>query len=164
MRKITIAIMFVLLVSISVLAQKEAKTDDSKDVLAVVNKLFDKMKEHKPDEIVALHTADAQLVALIKQADGKSKIQTLKTEEFSKQFAVKKAEIKETMYAPKTEVFGDLALVSGRYVFFVNGKVSHCGLNAFHLVRTDEGWRIAGISSTLEPQGCTDQEKKMKAD
>ena len=67
------------------------------------------------------------------------------------------------MYAPEVKIFGDLALVFGRYVFFVDNKISHCGVNAFHLVRTDTGWLIAGASTTIEPQGCTEQEKAMKA-
>jgi hypothetical protein len=142
---------------------KKEKTDDKKDVIAVVNKLFDKMAEHKPAEIVALHTPEAQLVALIRQPNGTSRIQTFKTEQFSKNFAVKRGEIEELMYGHQIQVHGDLALVSGRYVFFVNGKISHCGVNAFHLVRTADGWRIGGASSTIEPGGCTDKEKAMKA-
>jgi hypothetical protein len=138
------------------------KADDSKDALAVVNKMFDMMAAHKPAEIVALHTPEAQLVAVMKNREGKTAIRTFKAEDFSKNFAEKKAEILEDMYAPKVELYGDLALISGRYVFFVNGKISHCGVNAFHLVRTDAGWRIAGASSSMEPAGCTDEEKARK--
>ena len=149
------------LLSISAFAQKD---DDSKAALAVVNKLFDMMAAHDPAGIVALHTADAQLVAVMKNKEGKSAVKTFKAEDFSKNFAVKKAEILEDMYAPKVEISGDFAQVWGRYVFFVGGKISHCGVNAFHLVRTDAGWKIAGAASTMEPQGCTEQEKARKPD
>lgn len=150
------------IMTISAGAAFAQKADDSKDAIAVVNKMFDMMAAHKPSEIVALHTAEAQLVALNKNKEGKSVIRTFKAEEFSKFFAEKKAEIFEDMYAPKAEITGDFAQVWGRYVFYVNGKISHCGVNAFHLVRTDAGWRIAGAASTMEPQGCTEQEKAMK--
>ena len=66
------------------------------------------------------------------------------------------------MYDPKVELFGDLAMVWGRYVFFLNGKILHCGVDSFHLVRTDANWKIVNASSTLEPNGCTDKEKKMR--
>jgi hypothetical protein len=158
MKKILATIIFTLAISISAFAQ-----NDSKDALGVVNKLFEMMAAHKPAEIVALHTPEAQLVAIIKNKEGKTVIRTIKAEDFSKNFAEKKAELLEDMYAPKVELFGDFAQITGRYVFFVNSKVLHCGVNAFHLVRTDAGWRIAGASSTMEPQGCTDQEKAMKA-
>jgi hypothetical protein len=160
MKKILTAIIFTLTISLTAFAQKAG---DAKDALGVVNKLFEMMAAHKPGEIVALHTPEAQLVALIKNKEGKSANQVFTAEAFSKNFAKKRGELKEDMYAPKTEVFGDLAMVWGRYVFFIDGKVSHCGVNAFHLVRTDAGWRIANASSTIEPQGCTEQEKAMKA-
>lgn len=160
MKKTASAILFIFVISISSFAQK---ADDAKDALAVVNRLFEMMAAHNPAEIVALHTPEAQLVAVMKNKEGKTVNRTIKAEDFSKNFAEKKAEILEDMYAPKTEVFGDFAQVWGRYVFFVNGKISHCGVNAFHLVRAEAGWRIAGASSTMEPQGCTEQEKMMKA-
>lgn len=160
MKKLTIIFSIIALFSISAFAQK---ADDSKDALAIVNKMFDMMAAHKPTEIVALHTPEAQLVAIMKNKEGKSVNRTFKAEDFSKNFAEKRGEILEDMYAPKVEIHGDFAQVWGRYVFFVNGKISHCGVNAFHLVRTDAGWRIAGASSTMEPQGCTEEEKVRKA-
>jgi hypothetical protein len=160
MKKILTAIIFTMVISLPAFAQK---SDDEKAALAVVNKMFEMMAAHKPAEIVALHTAEAQLVAVMKNKEGKSVSRTFAAEAFSKNFAEKRAELKEDMYAPKVEIHNDLALVWGRYVFFVNGKISHCGVNAFHLVRTDAGWRIAGASSSMEPQGCTEQEKAMKA-
>ncbi len=159
MKKIILIVIFTLSISIAVSAQK---ADDAKDALAVVNKMFDMMAAHNPAEIVALHTAEAQLVALSKNKEGKTVIRTFKAADFSKFFAEKKSEILEDMYAPKVEISGDFAQIYGRYVFYVNNKISHCGVNAFHLVRTDAGWRIAGASSTMEPQGCTEQEKAMK--
>ena len=160
MKKILVAVIFTLAISVSAFAQK---ADDSKDALAVVNKLWEAMTAHKPADIVALHTAEAQLVAIIKNKEGKSVIRTLKAEEFAKGFAEKKGEILEDMYAPKVETSGDFAQVYGRYVFFVDGKVSHCGVNAFHLVRTDAGWKIAGAASTIDRQACTEEEKLRKA-
>jgi hypothetical protein len=161
MKKSVLIFTIIALFSVSALAQK---TDDSKDALAVVNKLFAEMAAHNPAGIVALHTPEAQLVAVMKNREGKTVNRTFAAEAFSKNFAEKKSEILEDMYAPRVEVFGDFAQVWGRYVFFVNGKISHCGVNAFHLVRTDAGWRIAGASTTMEaPQTCTEEEKAMKA-
>lgn len=160
MKKTALFFSIIVAFSVSAFAQK---TDDEKAALAVVNKMFEMMAAHKPAEIVALHTAEAQLVMVNKNKEGKTVNRTFAAEAFSKNFAEKRAELREDMYAPKVEIHNDLALVWGRYVFFVNGKISHCGVNAFHLVRTDAGWRIAGASSSMEPQGCTEQEKAMKA-
>jgi len=66
MYKFLAATFFILIISASAFAQNKAKADDAKDALAVVNKLFDLITAHKPDEIIALHTPESQLVALIK--------------------------------------------------------------------------------------------------
>jgi hypothetical protein len=158
MKKFAGLLFVMLVVASSVFAQK---ADDSKDALAVVNKLWAEMAAANPAGIVALHNPGAQLVAVIKNKEGKSVVRNLTADDFSKNFAVKK-ELKEDMYAPEVRVDGDVALVWGRYVFFVEGKVSHCGLNAFHLVRTDGGWKIGGIASTIDPGACTEAEKARK--
>jgi hypothetical protein len=160
MKKTALIFSIIALLTSSAFAQK---VDDSKDALAVVNKLFAEMEAHNPPGIVALWTPEAILAAAIKNKEGKSIIRSFPVETFSKNFAEKKGEIKEDMYAPEVKIFGDLALVFGRYVFFIDAKISHCGVNAFHLVRTDAGWKIANASTTIEPQGCTEAEKAMKA-
>ena len=43
-----------------------------------------------------------------------------------------------------------IATVWTPYDFWIDGKFSHCGIDAFDLVKTDEGWKIAGGSYTLE--------------
>lgn len=161
MKKIITAIILTLAFSALAFGQK---TDDKTAAENVVNTMFAEMANHNPEAIKAVYLPEALLVALIKNKEGKTVTRFLSGETFSKGFAVKKSELKEDMYEMKTEIFGDLALVHGRYVFFVDKKISHCGVNAFHLVRTDAGWKIGGASSTIEPNGCTAKEKKRKVE
>jgi hypothetical protein len=52
-------------------------------------------------------------------------------------------------------VQGHLAMVWLPYDFYQNGQWSHCGVNAFILLRRPEGWRIASIAWTVEqPPAC----------
>lgn len=134
---------------------------ENKDALGAVNNLFSLMAAHKPAEIIAAHTPESQLTALIAGRDGKSRIENLTREAFSKFFEKKTAELAEKMYDEKIRVDGDLATVDGRYVFTVNGKLQHCGMNSFHLVRTADGWKLGNSISTIEPNGCTEKEKAM---
>lgn len=142
-----------------VLAQRSV---DEKAAVDVANKMFAEMANHDPAAIAALYLPGSQLAAVIKNKEGKSVTKFFTGEAFSKNFAEKKSEIKEDMYEVEAKIYGDLALVFGRYVFFVDNKISHCGVNAFHMVRTDSGWKIANAASTIEPQGCTDKEKAMR--
>lgn len=51
---------------------------------------------------------------------------------------------------PTVLIDGDLAVVWGRYVFEVDGQRSHVGTDAFCLVRTEDGWRVAGGAYSVE--------------
>ncbi len=159
MKKFTLTIIFTLAISVSAFAQKN---DGGKDALAVVNKMFAGMAKHNPAAIAELWAKESNLTAVIKRKDGKTVIVNLTGEKFSLNFAENKEEIKEDMYDQKTFVDGDIAMVWGRYVFFVGGKISHCGLNSFQLVKTDSVWKIANAASTIDANACTDKEKKRK--
>ena len=135
--------------------------DDKKAALAVVNKLFDEMAAANAAGIIATGIPENQLVAVQKTREGKTRISAIGNEAFSK-FFTKPGAIKEVMYDPKIDVDGDWAMVWGRYVFFEEGKVSHCGINQFNLVRTEAGWKIANGASTIDPGACNEKEKAMK--
>ncbi len=137
-------------------------TDDKKAALAVVNKLFDEMRAANAAGILATGTAENQLVAVRKTKEGKTLIEVINGEAFTK-FFTKPGAIEEIMYDPKIEVSGDWAMVWGRYVFFVGDRLSHCGINQFNLVRTDAGWKIANGASTIDPGDCNEKEKAMKS-
>lgn len=159
MKKIIAAILFGLFVLPSAFAQTNS---DEKEAWKVIDTLFAEMANHNPPAIAKLFTAESNLTALIKNKEGKTVLKVFTGETFSKNFAENHGPLQEDMYAPEVKVFGDLAMVWGRYVFFANGKISHCGVNSFHLARTDSGWKIVNASSTIDPQSCTEQEKSRK--
>ena len=40
--------------------------------------------------------------------------------------------------------------------FQLNGKTTHCGIDVFSLVKSDGGWKIAGLMWTQEPGACAE--------
>jgi hypothetical protein len=156
--KVLLAALCIALPAMPIFAQKP---DDKKDALAVVNKLFDEMAAANAAGILSTGTAENQLTAIRKLKDGKTRVDVIGGEAFTK-FFTKPGAVKEIMYEPKVEVDGDWAMVWGRYVFYAGDKLSHCGINQFNLVRTDAGWKIANGASTIDPGACTEQEKTMK--
>jgi hypothetical protein len=158
MKSILITLFLTAAMSASIFGQK---ADDAKAALDVVNRLFAEMAAANAAGILATGTAENQLVAVQKTKDGKSRIDVIDGEAFTK-FFTKPGAIEERMYDPKVEVSGDWAMVWGRYVFFVGERISHCGINQFNLVRTETGWKIANGASTIDPGDCTEKEKAMK--
>lgn len=51
-----------------------------------------------------------------------------------------------------------MAIVWAPYRFFVNGQLSHCGVNAFTLILTDQGWKIHRIIDTRRRENCHPEE------
>jgi hypothetical protein len=142
-----------------------ARTGDEKQaVMAVIERLFYEMGSANPEGIEALGTPENQLVAIQKLPNGTSRISTITNQQFAKMFSDKSRKLQEEMFDPQIEVNGDYAMVYGRYIFWVDGKISHCGVNQFNLVKIGDEWKIANGASTMEPAGCTEKEKAMKPD
>jgi len=149
--KILIANVLILILTVFAAAQNP----DAKSAGEVPDRLFAAMKAKNFEEIRAQFTPEGQLVAIDKPRDGKgfSKTRVFTAESFAKAIAeAKGADFIEKMPTKDVKVTGDLAIVTGRYTFYVGEKFSHCGTNTFNLLRTETGWRIANAASTLEFQ------------
>jgi hypothetical protein len=60
----------------------------------------------------------------------------------------------EPIRQPRLLIDAHLATVWAEYQVRVNGGVSHCGYDAFQLVRTGAGWRILNVADTFRRTGC----------
>ena len=132
-----------------------SRNEDIKAASEVPDRLFAAMRAKNFEDIRAAFTPEGQLVAIDKPRDGKgvSKTRVFTAETFAKAISeAKGAEFIEKMPNKDVRITGDLAIVAGRYTFYVGEKFSHCGTNTFNLVRTEAGWRIANAASTLEFQ------------
>jgi predicted enzyme related to lactoylglutathione lyase len=71
--------------------------------------------------------------------------------------------LEERIYTPKIRIDDNLAVVWVYYDFRVGGQISHCGVDAYHVVRLAEGWRILEIVDTQRREGCADINKGEQA-
>lgn len=60
----------------------------------------------------------------------------------------------EPIWDTKIEIDGNFAQVWTKYAFYVGKKFSHCGSDAFHLVKEDGAWKIFHLADTRQTQGC----------
>jgi hypothetical protein len=74
-------------------------------------------------------------------------------EDFEKWAAAKEAYL-ERIWDPEVRFHGPLAIVTAPYDFHIDGVFSHCGTDVFELFETDDGWRLAGGSYTVQKEGC----------
>lgn len=132
-----------------------AAQDGQQAVIDVVNRLFEGMRAKNAEQIRAAFAPDVHFIAIQKPRDGKgvsrSNVET--GEAFVKMISESKSgEFIEKMISPEAVIDGDLAVLSGRYTFFVGDKFSHCGKDVFNLVRTESGWKIVQGAFTIEFQ------------
>ncbi len=60
----------------------------------------------------------------------------------------------ERLANPVIHVDGDLASIWVDYWFFAGDRFSHCGVDAFQLVRRAEGWLVFSVVDTRRTVGC----------
>jgi len=61
----------------------------------------------------------------------------------------------EVIWSPRIEVDGDFAQVWAPFAFYLDTTLSHCGVDAFHLIRDGNGqWKIFHLADTHRVNGC----------
>ena len=61
---------------------------------------------------------------------------------------------KEEITSYEILVDGDLAQVWAKYNFYLDGKIIHCGIDAFQLFKSPDGWKIIQVTDTRVTEGC----------
>ncbi len=146
MKKILLALL--LAISFSSNAQI---TEDS--IKSVVNKMFTAMLQADGKMFAECFT-DSAILQTIDTKNGVS----IKTDQLAK-FAtmvngLKKNIADERIRFEAIHIDADLASVWTPYTFYYNGKISHCGVNSFQLVRLNGSWKIQYIIDTRRKDGC----------
>jgi len=90
----------------------------------------------------------------MRMRDGKPDVREFSNEEYFADLKASKQKMRERIWNPEVRVHGSIATVWAPYDFWIDGKFSHCGVDAFDLIKTPDGWKIAGGVYTLEST-CT---------
>lgn len=122
-------------------------------VLATVQAFFDGMAA-KDVEVLRQVLVEDGIFHAMQEADGRPSLHGLPNTEFLRQLPEMPGLARERMWAPEVRIHGPIATVWARYDFWIDGNPSHCGVDAFHLVRASDGWKIVGGLYTVERDGC----------
>ena len=133
--------------SISVAAQAPPAERDA--VLKVVQAFFDTMSAKDVEGARAILQPQGRFHAM--RMDGaKPDVRAFSNEEYFAQLTASTQKMRERMWNPEVRIHGLIATVTTPYDFWIDGKFSHCGTDVFDLIKTAEGWKIAGGVYTLE--------------
>jgi hypothetical protein len=135
-------------------AAAQKPESDRVQVIAAVQSFFDSMEKADAELAKKILMPDARFFSAAER-DGKMTVRPSTGDAFVASFSnPNRAKALERMWDPEVRIQGAIAQLWTRYDFHTNGTFSHCGIDAFNLVKTDEGWKIAGAVWTVERTGC----------
>ena len=130
-----------------------AQEGDRVAVLAVIQRFFDTMTDRDSAGAAATLLADGGFFRVpTGPRGGTAAHSTFRA--YLADLATGSARWVERMWNPVVQVHGDVAAVWTPYDFHIDGRLSHCGVDAFTLLRSAGAWRISHASYTVERDGC----------
>ena len=129
-----------------------AQSEDEKAVKAVVVQLFDGMQKHDSTMIRACFHPSARMQSM--GENRKTGLIEIITDNTIDGFVKSIGSLPETVQIEERELSSEiridaqLATAWTKYEFYRNGKISHCGYDAFQFYKTEKGWKILVITYT----------------
>jgi hypothetical protein len=117
-------------------------------VIAAVESLFSAMRQRDTVLLKRLVLPDAQIVS-IDERRGAQAARTSTGAAFITAIAAAADTPNERMWAPEVRLSANLATLWAPYEFHRGTTFSHCGHDAFHLIRQAGEWRILAVSYSV---------------
>jgi hypothetical protein len=137
------------LVSVGPIAAQAAAAQDREAVMATVQAFFDTMTAADVEGARRVLQPQGRFHAM-RIRDGKPDVRAFSNEEYFADLQASKQKMQERIWNPDVRIHGLIATVMAPYDFWIDGKFSHCGVDTFDLIKTEDGWRIAGGVYTVE--------------
>jgi len=149
----------VLLVTLAAGAAPEARAQqalgpEETAALAPVYAMFDAMRAKDAEALEALFTPGAQLVSAGTSPDGKPQLRVTPISEFAASIGQATAYLDEQVWDAQVIVSDRLATVWVKYVLYIDEAFSHCGVDAFQLFDSADGWKIFQVADTRRREDC----------
>lgn len=151
---------FLLFISVAYSSALFAQNAEETAVKTTVNTLFQAMQKADSTMLKPLFSPGARLQTVInKQGDVTVRDEAIAG--FINSIGKAKAgTLDERLSGIDIKIDGDLATAWTPYVFYFQDKKSHCGVNAFTLVKIGGSWKIQTIIDTRRKENCPDLPKQ----
>ena len=130
-------------------ARAQSPTAEQDAVLKTVQMFFDTMTAKDVEGARKVLQEQGRFHAM-RIRDGKPDVRAFSNEEYFADLQASKRTMRERMWNPEVRIHGPIASFWAPYDFWIDGKFSHCGVDQFDLIKTADGWKIAGGVYTLE--------------
>ena len=128
--------------------------DDREAVLAVVKQLFDGMRAADAEKIRAVFHPSAQLFSSSVR-NGQPQVTVEPADAFVAAITRPHTEVYDERTRNEiVHIDGGFASVWAEYAFYRGSAFNHCGVDAFHLARGADGWKIVSLGDTRRTEPC----------
>lgn len=159
MRKLVYSILLVM-ASVSF---TQAQASDEAGITEAINKLFTGMHNHDTVMVRSAFADKVTLATVVRNKEGKHVLRLEEFKEFIKIIGRPSPDVlTEEIWNLKIQIDGAFAQAWCDYAFYVGKNFSHCGVDAFQLIKTQEGWKIFNIADTRRREGCNVPEEIQK--
>ena len=132
-----------------------------REVIDVVERLFDAMRAHDSAAARALFEPGTRLRSVSRRQGGVVAISEDSLGMFLRSIGTPRGQVLDERIANERVLIDDpYAVAWVDYTFYLGDQKSHCGVDAFQLVRRPTGWRIFGLTDTRRRENCPDLPKK----
>lgn len=134
-------------------ASGQAHADhDERDVRAAVEQIFEGMRTANADLVREVMAPAVRFVGV--GDDGTVTVQPV--DGWLSAIDTSEGRWDEQIYDVEARVDGNMASVWAPFTFYLDGAISHCGINSIELMRDATGWKITQIADTRRTEGCPD--------
>ncbi|MFK7771472.1 MAG: nuclear transport factor 2 family protein [Saprospiraceae bacterium] len=166
--KFNLTLVFACLLSLTVFSQEDKKMDSSEpkkelsideaEILEVVVHLFDGMRAGDSSIVRSCFHEQVEMFTSYTNKKGEAVFVKDDVQKFINAVGTPHEEVwDEKIWDTEIRVDGNLAQVWTKYGFYLDEKFSHCGVDAIHLTKTTEGWKIFHLSDTRQREGCEEK-------
>lgn len=139
---------YICLLLLFIAVPPNVSADERADVLQAISTLFGAMELRD----VELSKSVMMPAGEYMNGDNLSGVQTRGTEfaDYLKGLSEGDELLQERLIKPSVMVSGNIASIWSDYQFYIDGKLSHCGVDNFSLVKVKGSWRVVYSTFTVE--------------
>lgn len=136
-------------------AKDPALNEQQKEVMEVVTRLFDGMRQADSAKVHSSFRDNVTLYSSFTNKEGKPIMHEGSLNDFLVSIGTPHVVVyDEPIWDYSVHIDGNLANVWTKYAFYAGEKFSHCGVDAFMLNKDGNGWKIFHLTDTRKRQGC----------
>lgn len=135
---------------------KAQTNDEQANITKVIEQLFLGMEKGDSAMVRASFTKNTTLATIYKNKNGEPAIHRENSlKDFLKAVGTPHEEPwYEEYWNMKIAIDGDFAAAWCDYALYVGNQFSHCGVDAFHLFKSKDGWKIFHLTDTRRKEPC----------